>query len=157
MCENRDGWLIAWGLCYTEKATPTRHRPERQPNARSNRRKQCSPNETKPYSKPTPPRKRQTCMGFVWVNAFSFFHCVASPFHSVVTPTTNPNDHQPAQLIDQAPGTIERALYEVRAVDYFLSHHIRMHEAVKHVHAAVNRAHVCACMRQSGPRMSTHA
>ena len=43
-----------------KKASPTRHRPERQHNARSNRRKQCSPNETKPYSKPTPPRKRQT-------------------------------------------------------------------------------------------------
>ena len=47
-------------LCYTEKAAPTRHRPERQHNARANRRKQCSPNETKPYSKPTLPRKRQT-------------------------------------------------------------------------------------------------
>ena len=46
--------------CYTEKASPTRHRPDRQHNPRSNRRKQCSPNETKPYSKPTPPRKRQT-------------------------------------------------------------------------------------------------
>ena len=46
--------------CYTEKASPTRHRPERQHNARSNRRKQCSPNETKPYSKPTILRKRQT-------------------------------------------------------------------------------------------------
>ena len=33
-------------VCYTEKATPARHRPERQHNARSNRRKQCSPNET---------------------------------------------------------------------------------------------------------------
>ena len=46
--------------CYTEKASPTRHRPERQHNARSNRKKQCSPNETKPYSKPTLLRKRQT-------------------------------------------------------------------------------------------------
>ena len=34
------------GWCYTEKATPARHRPERQHNARSNRRKQRSPNET---------------------------------------------------------------------------------------------------------------
>ena len=57
--------MYAWhvytssGVCYTEKASPTRHRPERQHNARANRRKQCSPNETKPYSKPTPPRKRQ--------------------------------------------------------------------------------------------------
>ena len=25
------------------------------------------------------------CMGFLWVNGFSFFHCVASPFHSLVT------------------------------------------------------------------------
>ena len=64
--DTRDGWLVAWGLCcekllcYTEKASPTRHRPERQHNARANRRKQCSPNETKPYSKPTLPRKRQT-------------------------------------------------------------------------------------------------
>ena len=47
-------------MCYTEKASPTRHRPERQHNARSNRRKQFSPSETKPYSKPTLPRKRQT-------------------------------------------------------------------------------------------------
>ena len=23
-------------------------------------------------------------MGFLWVNGFSFFHCVASPFHSFV-------------------------------------------------------------------------
>ena len=46
-------------LCYTEKATPARHRPERQHNAHANRRKQGSPNETKPYSNPTPPRKRQ--------------------------------------------------------------------------------------------------
>ena len=46
-------------LCYTEKATPARNRPERQHNALSNRRKQCSPNETKPYSNPTPPRKKQ--------------------------------------------------------------------------------------------------
>ena len=38
----------------------TRHRPERQHNARSTRRKQRSPNETKPYSNPTPPHKRQT-------------------------------------------------------------------------------------------------
>ena len=57
VCDNRDGWLVAWGLCFTEKAAPTRHRPERQHNARANRRKQCSPNETKPYSKPTLPRK----------------------------------------------------------------------------------------------------
>ena len=40
--------LGALSVCYTEKASPTRHRPERQHNARSNRRKQCSPNETKP-------------------------------------------------------------------------------------------------------------
>ena len=25
------------------------------------------------------------CMGFLWVTGFSFFHCVASPFHSFVT------------------------------------------------------------------------
>ena len=24
-------------------------------------------------------------MGFLWVNGLSFFHCVASPFHSFVT------------------------------------------------------------------------
>ena len=58
--------------CYTEKASPTRHRPERQHNARSNRRKQCSPNETKPYSKPTLPRKRQTKPG---VGVVLFTHC----------------------------------------------------------------------------------
>ena len=43
------GHMVCIRMCYTEKALPTRHRPERQHNARSNRRKQCSPNETKPY------------------------------------------------------------------------------------------------------------
>ena len=28
-------------------------------------------------------------MGFLWVNGFSFFHCVASPFHSFVTTLGN--------------------------------------------------------------------
>ena len=51
---------VVTAVCRAEKATPTRHRPERQHNTRSNRRKQCSPNETKPYSKPTPPCKRQS-------------------------------------------------------------------------------------------------
>ena len=46
-------------LCHTEKATPARHRPERQYSACANRRKQCSPNETKSLSNPTPPRKIQ--------------------------------------------------------------------------------------------------
>ena len=27
--------------------------------------------------------------GFLWVNGFSFFHCVASPFHSFVTTETS--------------------------------------------------------------------
>ena len=50
---NRKCLPLRFSMCYTEKASPTRHRPERQDNARANRRKQCSPNETKPYSKPT--------------------------------------------------------------------------------------------------------
>ena len=33
------------------------------------------------------------CMGFVWVNGFSFFHCLASPFHSFVT--TSMHSHRP--------------------------------------------------------------
>ena len=33
------------------------------------------------------------CMGFVRVNAFSFFHCVASPFHSFVTTFHIPSTH----------------------------------------------------------------
>ena len=57
---NRKCLPLRFSMCYTEKASPTRHRPERQHNARANRRKQCSPNEIKPYSKPTLPRKRQT-------------------------------------------------------------------------------------------------
>ena len=52
-------------MCYTEKATPARHRPGQQYNAVPNRRKQCSPNETKSYSNPTPPRKRQNNIGYV--------------------------------------------------------------------------------------------
>ena len=61
-----EGWGGSTGAsgsleqCYTEKATPAGHRLERQHNARSNRRKQCSPNKTKPYSNPTPPRKRNS-------------------------------------------------------------------------------------------------
>ena len=31
-------------------------------------------------------------MGFLWVNGFSFFHCVASPFHSFVTTLGNAAD-----------------------------------------------------------------
>ena len=46
-------------VCYTEKATEARHRLERQYNAGANRKKQCRPNETKPYSNATHPRKRQ--------------------------------------------------------------------------------------------------
>ena len=46
------------GVCYTEKATPARHRPE-QHHACANRRKQSSPNTTKSCSNPTPLRKRQ--------------------------------------------------------------------------------------------------
>ena len=42
-------------LCYTEKATEARHRLERQYNACANRKKQCRPNETKPYSNATHP------------------------------------------------------------------------------------------------------
>ena len=53
-CRRTAGIPVLLG-CYTEKATPARHGPERQHNARSNRRKQRSPNETKPYSNPTPP------------------------------------------------------------------------------------------------------
>ena len=45
--------------CYTEKATEARHGLERQYNACANRKKQCRPNETKPYSNATHPRKRQ--------------------------------------------------------------------------------------------------
>ena len=32
------------------------------------------------------------CMGFLWLTGFSFFHCVASPFHSFVT-TQKPPQH----------------------------------------------------------------
>ena len=45
--------------CYTEKATDARHCLERQYNACANRKKQCRPNKTKPYSNATHPRKRQ--------------------------------------------------------------------------------------------------
>ena len=45
--------------CYTEKATEVRHRLERQHNACANRKKQCRPNETKPHSNATHPRKRK--------------------------------------------------------------------------------------------------
>ena len=37
------------------------HHPERQYNACANRRKQCSPNKTKSYSNPTPPRFHFVC------------------------------------------------------------------------------------------------
>ena len=44
-------YRVLHGESNTGQAPP-RH------NARSNRRKQCSANETIPYSNPTPPRKR---------------------------------------------------------------------------------------------------
>ena len=52
-------YLFIW--CYTEKATEARHRLERQYNACANHKKQCRPDETKPYSNATctHPRKRQ--------------------------------------------------------------------------------------------------
>ena len=49
--------LRSW--CYTEKATEARHRLERQYHACANRKKQCRPTETKPYSNATHLRKRQ--------------------------------------------------------------------------------------------------
>ena len=48
VCENRDGWLVAWG--------------------------------------------------FLWVIGFSFFHCVASPFHSFVTTRLPPTGSVLASL-----------------------------------------------------------
>ena len=44
-----------------------------------------------PYScPPTQPLHDITAsMGFLWVTGFSFFHCVASPFHSFVTTSTS--------------------------------------------------------------------
>ena len=46
-------------VCYTEKATEARHLPRRQYNACNNREKQCAcrPNETKPNSNATRPRR----------------------------------------------------------------------------------------------------
>ena len=46
--------------CYTEKAREARQRRERQYNTRANRKKQCRPNETKPYCNATHPHERQT-------------------------------------------------------------------------------------------------
>ena len=46
-------------MCYTEKATEARHRLERQYDACADRKKQCRPNETKPYCNATHPCKRQ--------------------------------------------------------------------------------------------------
>ena len=51
--------LCSEAVCSTEKATEARHRLERQYNACAKRKKQCRPNETKPYSNATHPRKRQ--------------------------------------------------------------------------------------------------
>ena len=47
--------LIGPEMCYTEKATEARHRLERQYTACANRKKQCRPNETQPYSNATHP------------------------------------------------------------------------------------------------------
>ena len=47
---------------YTEKAGEARERLDRQYTAHANRKKQCSPNETKPYSNATHPSKRQTIL-----------------------------------------------------------------------------------------------
>ena len=45
---------------YTEKATEARHSPERKYNACDNHTKHCRPNETKPNSNATHPRKRHS-------------------------------------------------------------------------------------------------
>ena len=52
-------------VCYTKKATEARHRLERQYNACANLKKQCRPNETKPYFNTTHPRKRQMILQMV--------------------------------------------------------------------------------------------
>ena len=51
--------VLSETMCYTEKVTQVWHLLERHYNACANRRNQCSPNKTKSYSNPTPPRKRQ--------------------------------------------------------------------------------------------------
>ena len=84
------------GLCNTETATPARHRPERQHNSRSNHRKQCSPNETKPYSNPTPPRKRQTTP----TNGHT--PCRMKPTHKRLT-YTRMRPHAPSQQAGDHP------------------------------------------------------
>ena len=45
------------------------------------------------------------CMGFLWVTGFSFFYCVASPFHSFVTTTTI---HYTKKLILKKPDRTSR-------------------------------------------------
>ena len=50
--------LVLHGESNGGQATEARHRFERQYNACANRKKQCRPNETKPYSNATHPRIR---------------------------------------------------------------------------------------------------
>ena len=58
-------WLESRGVgefrevFYTVKAREARQCPERQYSTHANRKKQCRPNETKPYSNATHPHKRQ--------------------------------------------------------------------------------------------------
>ena len=56
-------------------------------------------------------------MGFFWVNGFSFFHCVASPFHSFVT--TLANRHTCTRTHD--PGVEDLRLTRTDLVDGFTS------------------------------------
>ena len=50
------------------------------------------------------------CMGFLWVNGFSFFHCVASPFHSFRNYYDAANDHVCNLLI------VTQSLFRTQAV-----------------------------------------
>ena len=80
-------------MCVTrrnEKATPARHRPERQ------RRKQCSSNETKPYSNPTPPRKRQN------TSTNGHTPCRMKPTHTRLT-YTRMRPHAPSHQAGDHP------------------------------------------------------
>ena len=87
VCDNRNGWLNAWGLCYTEKA----------PNAWQRRGTQKTRN--------TYNHLHGVCVGACWgfnISPQTFLHRVASPFHSFVTtdPAT-PRNQLREQAVDR--------------------------------------------------------
>ena len=69
----------------TRRKQQARYRLERQYNACANRKKQCRPNETNPYSNATHPRERQMILQIVVCCVCCMVHMCGDMFDSALT------------------------------------------------------------------------